>query len=96
MAVLHRRLPRGKDVLFEEALADKFFKDLLEASAVDGLMPLTVMVRTIFFCFGKWVVLDWLLALYPQLVLNGVEDFVDWEPQWSEVLFHLESFGWIW
>jgi len=53
---------------------------------------LTVMVRTIFFLFEKCgVVLDWLQTLYPRLVFNGVEDFVDGESQRSEVLFHLEG-----
>jgi len=84
LAALHRRLPRiggcpqGKNVLFEEALADKFFQVLPEASAVDGLVSRTVMVRTIFFRFGECeVVLDWLRVLSLRLVLDGVEDFID-------------------
>ena len=73
-------------------MADKFFHVLLKASAVDGPVSLTVMVRTIFFLFEKCgVVLDWLQTLYPRLVFNGVEDFVDGESQRSEVLFHLEG-----
>ena len=41
-------------------LADKFFKVLSETSVVDGLVPFTVMVRTIFFRSGECgVVLDW-------------------------------------
>ena len=88
---LHRRLLGGKDVLFEKALADKFFQVLLEASTVDDLVPL----RTIFFRSGECrIVLDWLRALYPRLILDDVEDFVDVEPQQSEVLFHLEGLEW--
>ena len=30
-------------------------------------------------------------AFYPQLIFDGIEDFIDGEPQQSEVLFHLES-----
>jgi len=79
--------PGVKDMLFEEALTDKFFQILLEASAVDSLV--SVMVRTAFFHFGECgVVLDRLRMLYPRLVLDGIEDFV-------EVLFHLESLEWI-
>jgi len=39
------------------------------------------------------VILDSLWASYPRLVLYGVEDFVDGEPQWSEVLLHLKARG---
>jgi len=39
--------------------------------------------------------LDQLQALYPWLVLDGIEDFVNGEAHWSEVLFHLEGFEWI-
>ena len=73
-------------------MADKFFQVLSQTSVVDGLVPLTVIVRTVFFHSEKCkVVLDWLRALYPRLVLDGVENFVDGEPQQSEVLFHLEG-----
>jgi len=54
------------------------------------------MVRTIFFCSRECrVVLDRLRALYPRLILDGIEDFVNREPQRSEVLFHLEGLNWI-
>ena len=57
----------------------------------------TVMVRTIFFYSGEYgVVLDWPRVLYPRLIFDGIEDFIDREPQRSEVLFHLEGLGWIW
>ena len=73
--------PGGNDVLFEEDLADKFFQILSEASAMDGLVPLTVMVRIIFFhSVEHRIILDWLWAPYPWLVLDGVEDFIDGEP----------------
>ena len=42
-----RDCPMGKDILFE--VADKFFQIFLKASAMDGLMPLNIMVRTLFF-----------------------------------------------
>jgi len=84
--------PEDKNTLFEEALADRFSQVLPEASAVDGLVPLTVMVRTIFFRSGECgVVLDRFRTLYPWVVLNGIKDFVDGESRRSEVLFHLEA-----
>ena len=90
--VLHWRLPQGKGVLFKKALAYKFFQVFSKASIVDGLVSLTVMVRTIFFHPGKCrVVLDKLRALYPWLIHDGIEDFIDGESQPSEVLFHLEG-----
>ena len=59
-------------------------------------MPLTVIVRIVFFHSENCgVVLDWLQALYPQLVQDDVEDFVDGEPQRSEVLFHIKGLEWI-
>ena len=52
-----------------------------------GLVSLTIMVRKVFFHFKACeVVLDWLRAPYPWLVLDGVENFVDVEPQWSVLL----------
>ena len=63
---------------------------------MDGLVPFTVMIRTIFFRSEKYgVVLDWLWALNPRLVLDGVEDFIDGEHRRNEVLFHLEGLEWI-
>ena len=64
---------------------------------MNGLVPLTVIVRTIFFRSGECgVILDRLRAVYPPLVLDGIVDFVDRESQQSELLFHLEGLGWIW
>ena len=91
-----RGCPWGENVLLEETFGDKFFHVLLEGSAMDGLLPLTVIKKTIFFHFGEnRVVSDQLWALNPWLVLDGVEDFVNEEPQRSEVLFHLEGLEWI-
>jgi len=88
--------PRGEYVLFEEVLADKFFKVPPEASARGDLVSLTVVVRTIIFRSRKcMVVLDRLRASYPWLVLNSTEDFVDGEPQRGEVLFLSEGSQWI-
>ena len=68
------------------------FQVFPEVSVVDGLVSLTVVVRTVFFRSEDCrVVLDRLRALYPRLILNGIENFIDGEPQQSEVLFHLES-----
>ena len=80
MTVLHQRLPGSKDVFFEETLVDKF--QIFSGSSVAGsLVYLTVLVRTIFLHSGECrVVLDWLRALYPRLVLDGIEDFVYGEP----------------
>ena len=39
----------GKNKLFEEVLVDKFFQVPLEVLAVDSMVFLTVIIRTIFF-----------------------------------------------
>ena len=45
----------GKDALFEEALANKFFQVHPEVSTVDGLVRFTVMVRNnIFSLWEIW------------------------------------------
>jgi len=49
----------GGYVFFEEALTDELFHVLLEASVVDGLVFLAIMIRAVFFCLGKCeIVLD--------------------------------------
>jgi len=54
---------------------------------VGGLVPLTVMIRTVFFRFREcMVVLDQLQALNSWLVLNDIKDFIDGKPQRSEVV----------
>jgi len=87
----------SSNVLLEEVLANKFFQVPPEASEVGGLVSLTIVVRTIIFHFRKCrVVLDRLRAPYPWLVLDGIEDFIDGEPQWGGVLFRPESSKWTW
>jgi len=86
----------SKDILFEEALTNNFFHVLSKAFAVDGPVPLALMVRTILLRSGECgVVVDRLLTLYPQLIFDSIEDFVDGESRRSEVLFHLEGLEWI-
>jgi len=45
--------PEGKGVLFQEALADKFFQVFSEVFAMNSLVSLTVVVRTMFFHSGS-------------------------------------------
>ena len=74
---------------------DKFFKVPPEVFAVDSLMSLAVLVRTVIFRFRKYkIVLDRLPASYPLLVLDGTEDLINGEPQWGEVLFRAEGPEW--
>ena len=64
---------------------------------MDGLVPLIVMVETVLFCSGKCRILpDWSRIPDPQLVLDGIENLVDEEPERSEVLFQLESLNRTW
>ena len=68
----------GKNKLFEEVLVDKFFQVPQEASAIGGLVSLTVVIRTVIFHSEKYrVALDRLRAPYSWLILDGVEDFVN-------------------
>ena len=54
---------------------------------MDGLVPLTVMLRIIFFLSRQCGdVLDWPRTFNPWLILDGIEDFIDGEPQRSEAL----------
>ena len=32
----------------------------------------------------------------PGLIFDGVEDLVDWKPEWSELLYELVSSAWTW
>ena len=78
--------------MYEEALEDELVQIFLEVPAVYDLVPLTVLVGTILFCFGKCrIILDWSRALDAQLVLDGAENLIDGELEQSEVLFQLES-----
>ena len=79
----------SKNILFEEALSDKFFQALPENFAVDNLVSLAIMVGIIISFSGKCrVVLDQLRASHPLLVLDDTEDLVEGKPQQAEVLFH--------
>ena len=56
----------------------------------------TIVLRTTFFCFRKFrVILDRLKALYPLLVLDDIEHFIDGEPERIVVLFQFEGSEWI-
>jgi len=89
--------PGGEYVLFEEALADKFFQISPEASTVCIIVSLTVVIRTVIFCSSKCrVIFDWLRAPYPWLVLDGTEYFINRELQPGEVLFRPKGSKWIW
>jgi len=64
----------------------------LEAPAVDGLIPFTVMAGSVSFFSGKCrIVLNWSWTPDPCLVLDSIEDFVDGEPERSEMLCQLEG-----
>jgi len=83
--------------ILEEALADELFQVLLDASTVDSLLPLFVMVRAVFFCLGEYgIILAWFRMSDPWLVLDGVEDLIDSELQQSEVLCQLVGLEWTW
>ena len=63
---------------------------------MDYLVAFIIVIRKILFCSGECrVVLDWPQASHPLLVLDGIEDFINGEPQQSVVLFHLEVLRWI-
>ena len=55
---------------------------------MDGLVPFSLMKGAIFLRLEQWeIVMEWPWMYYPWLVLDGVEDLIDWELQQSEV-FH--------
>jgi len=59
---------------------------------VDGIVSFTVLVRTILFYSEKCrIIPNWSRAPNPRLVLDGIEDLVDGEPERSEVLCRLEG-----
>ena len=71
---------------------DELFLIFPEAPAVDGLVPFAVGVRTILFCSRKCrIVSDWSRASDPPLVLDGIEDLVNGEPERSKMLCRLEG-----
>ena len=94
LGCMHRRLTWSKDVLFEKILTDKFFQVSPEALAVNDLMFFTIVIRTIFFYSEECrVTLDRAQASHPRLVFDGIKNFVEGEPQRSELMFHLEGLG---
>ena len=56
---------------------------------MSGLVSLTFVERVILSRFEKCgVMLDQLQTSYPWFILNGIEDVIDGQPQWGEVLLH--------
>ena len=79
-----------EDIFLEEALVDELFHVFLEAPAMNGVVPLTVIVGAILFCSEKCrAILDgsWMPDL--GLVLDGVEDFIDGEIEQGGLLYRL-------
>ena len=75
---------------------DNFFQVPPEALAVDSQVLFYYRDKNTIILPRKCrVVLDWPRVPHPRLIFDGIEDFVDGEPQWTEVLFHLEGLGWI-
>ena len=73
-----------------EALADEFIQVSSEAPTMGDLMCLTIMVGVALFCLKmRGVVLDGSQTPNPGLVLDGVEDLVDGEPERSELFCRL-------
>jgi len=53
---------------------------------MDGLVPLIVVVRALLFCSGiREVILVRSRMPGPEVVLDGIKDFVDGEPEQSEL-----------
>ena len=78
---------RSQDVFFEEAQADDLFQIFPGASTVDSLVPLTIVVRAVFFYSEEFgIVLDQFRTSDSWFILNDVEHLIDGEPQRSEVL----------
>jgi len=81
----------GKNVIFKEALAEKFFQVPSEDSAVSSLISLAIIEGTIFLCSGEdRILLDWLWIPDPILVFDGI---IRESPQ-SDALFHSEGSEW--
>ena len=74
------------DIFFEDALLNELFQVLSEGPTVDGLVPFGFVVGAVFLRSEKrGIVLDLSWTSDPWLILDGVEDLIDREPQWSEV-----------
>ena len=69
---------------------DEFFQVPSEVPTMDGLMPLTVVVGASLFCSGmRGVMLDGSRTPDSGLILDDVEDYVDGDPERSELLCQL-------
>ena len=67
-------------------MADEIFKVPPKVRAIDGLMSLAIIVRAILSAPDARGHIVWVSDTDPRLVLDGVEELVDREPQWSELL----------
>jgi len=69
---------------------DEHFEVLSKAPTMSDLVLLTIVVKAILFCSGmRGAVLDGSQTPDSGLILDGVEDFVDGEPERSELLYRL-------
>jgi len=69
---------------------DELFQVPSEAPTMDSLVSFPIVIGAILFCSGKRrVVLDRSRTPDPGLVLNGIEDFVDEEPEQGELLYRI-------
>ena len=61
---------------------DKFVHVAPETSIVSTLVSLALVEGIMPFCFGKCgIIFDRLQMSYLRLVIDGIEDVTDWEPQ---------------
>jgi len=68
----------GMNVLYEEALTDKFFQVPPVASTVDSLVSLVIVEGTVLLCSGEGrIVLDWFRAPDLGLVFDGIINLID-------------------
>ena len=78
--------------LSEVSLTNKIFKMLLEGTTPNSVVHPALMIGTILLRSKTgWIMLEWLGALYPGLVLDGTEDLVNRKLQWGEVGIHPEN-----
>jgi len=92
---LSRNRLESEDVLLEEGLLDEVFQVSSESPAVDSLVPLIVVVRAVHLCPRQQQIgLNGLLASDPWLNFESIEDFIDWELQWSKTLCRPVALDW--
>jgi len=70
---------------------NKIFQVFSEASVLDSLVSLAVVEGTIFGSGKGRIVSDWLRVFYQRLILDGMEDLVDWELQGVKCSFVLKA-----